>query len=62
MRIVKIKIKIIGGATDEQKFFRDEMNMLLVKMRRRQKHEGKKAVEYKIKAACRGVRSAGWKD
>lgn len=62
MRIVKIKIKIIGGTTDEQKFFRDEMNMLLVKMRRRQKHEGKKPAEYKIKAARRGVRSAGWKD
>lgn len=59
---MKIKIKIIGGTADEQKFFRDEMNMLLVKMRRRQEHEGKKPAEYKIKAACRGVRSAGWKD
>lgn len=58
---MKIKIKIIGGTMDEQKIFRDEMNMLLVKMRRRQEHEGKKAVEYKIKAACRGVRSAGYK-
>lgn len=62
MRIMKIKIKIIGGTMDEQKLFRDEMNMLLFNMRRRQKHEGKKTVEYKIKAACRGVKSAGWED
>ena len=58
---MKIKIKITGGTIDEQEFARDELNLALIMMRRKQKRDGKPKAEYKIKAACRGVRSAGYK-
>ena len=59
---MKIKIKIKGGSPEDQKKARDALSLAMMNLRRRQAHEGKEKAEYKIKTACRGIRSAGWKD
>lgn len=59
---MKIKIKIKGGSQEDQKRARDALSLAMMNLRRRQAHEGKEKAEYKIETACRGSRSAGWKN
>lgn len=59
---MKIKIKIRGGCPEDQRKARDALSIAMMNLRRRQAHEGKEKAEYKIETACRGSRSAGWKN